>query len=103
MLVELCVALVLSVLINVVLFIKSKWNSVNTSAYNKDYENLKKEKNDLLEERGKLKGILEEKDININQINEIISKTKVYFGVGAINKINDILIDLKLIFLKQFV
>lgn len=70
MLVELCVALVLSVLINVVLFIKSKWNSVNTSAYNKDYENLKKEKNDLLEERGKLKGILEEKDININRLQE---------------------------------
>lgn len=36
-----------------------------------------------------------EKDININQINEIISKTKVYFGVGAINKINDILVNLK--------
>ena len=36
-----------------------------------------------------------EKDININQVNEIISRAKVFFGVGAINKIDDILKDLK--------
>ena len=36
-----------------------------------------------------------EKDININEVKEIISRTKVFFGVGAINKISDILVDLK--------
>ena len=36
-----------------------------------------------------------EKDINIHEVKEIISRTKVFFGVGAINKINDILVDLK--------
>ncbi len=36
-----------------------------------------------------------EKDINISEVKEIISRTKVFFGVGAINKINDILVDLK--------
>ena len=36
-----------------------------------------------------------EKDINISEVKEIISRTKVFFGVGAINKINDILSDLK--------
>ena len=36
-----------------------------------------------------------EKDININEVKEIISKSKVYFGVGAMYKINDILADLK--------
>ena len=36
-----------------------------------------------------------EKDINVNEVREIISRTKVFFGVGAINKINDILVDFK--------
>ena len=36
-----------------------------------------------------------EKDINIHEVKEIISRTKVFFGVGAINKINGILVDLK--------
>ena len=36
-----------------------------------------------------------EKDININQIQEIRVKTNVYFGVGAITKIEDIAKDLK--------
>ena len=36
-----------------------------------------------------------EKDININEVKEIISRAKVYFGVGAMRKIDDILKDLK--------
>lgn len=36
-----------------------------------------------------------EKDININEIREIRTRTNVYFGVGAIQKINDIAKDLK--------
>ena len=36
-----------------------------------------------------------EKDININEVREIRSRTLVYFGVGAIAKIADICKDLK--------
>ena len=36
-----------------------------------------------------------EKNININQVAEIRTRTTVYFGVGAINKIQDIAKDLK--------
>lgn len=36
-----------------------------------------------------------EKDVNINQIQEIRVKTNVFFGVGAITKIEDIAKDLK--------
>lgn len=36
-----------------------------------------------------------EKDININEVKEIISRAKVYFGAGAINKIDDIVKDLQ--------
>ena len=36
-----------------------------------------------------------EKDININDIREIRTRTSVFFGVGAIKKINDIVSDLK--------
>ncbi len=36
-----------------------------------------------------------EKDININDIREIRTRTSVFFGVGAIKKINDIASDLK--------
>ena len=36
-----------------------------------------------------------EKDVNINDIKEIRVKTNVYFGVGAISKIEDIAKDLK--------
>ena len=36
-----------------------------------------------------------EKDVNINQIQEIRVKTNVFFGVGAIAKIEDIAADLK--------
>lgn len=36
-----------------------------------------------------------EKDVNINEIREIRTRTNVYFGVGAIQKINDISRDLK--------
>lgn len=36
-----------------------------------------------------------ENDIDINEIKEIRTRTLVYFGVGAINKIQDILVDLK--------
>ncbi|MEG1582194.1 MAG: alcohol dehydrogenase, partial [Clostridia bacterium] len=36
-----------------------------------------------------------QKDININEVREIRSKTLVYFGVGAIAKIEDISKDLK--------
>ncbi len=36
-----------------------------------------------------------EKDININEVKEIRTRTIVYFGVGAIQKINDISKDLK--------
>ncbi len=36
-----------------------------------------------------------EKDVNINQIQEIRVKTNVFFGVGAISKIADIAADLK--------
>lgn len=35
------------------------------------------------------------KDININEVREIRSRTLVYFGVGAIAKIADICKDLK--------
>ena len=35
------------------------------------------------------------KDININEVREIRTRTNVYFGVGAINKIDDILKDVK--------
>lgn len=36
-----------------------------------------------------------EKDVNINQIQEIRVKTNVFFGVGAITKIDDIALELK--------
>lgn len=36
-----------------------------------------------------------EKDININEVKEIRTRTNVYFGVGAIQKISDIAKDLK--------
>ncbi len=36
-----------------------------------------------------------ENNININQVTEIRTRTNVYFGVGAINKIDDISKDLK--------
>ncbi len=36
-----------------------------------------------------------EKDININEVKEIRTRTMIYFGVGAIQKINDISKDLK--------
>ncbi len=36
-----------------------------------------------------------EKDVNINEIKEIRTRTNVYFGVGAIEKIEDIAKDLK--------
>ena len=36
-----------------------------------------------------------EKDININEVKEIRTRTTVYFGVGAIKKIEDISKDLK--------
>lgn len=36
-----------------------------------------------------------EKDININDVREIRTRTNVYFGVGAIHKIDDILKDIK--------
>ena len=36
-----------------------------------------------------------EKDININEVKEIRCRSTVYFGVGAITKINDIAKDLK--------
>lgn len=36
-----------------------------------------------------------EKDVNINEINEILCKSHVYFGVGAIKKIDDIVLALK--------
>ena len=36
-----------------------------------------------------------EKDIDINAVREIRSKTLVYFGVGAIAKMDDIAKDLK--------
>ena len=36
-----------------------------------------------------------EKDININEVKEIRTRTTVYFGVGAIQKINDISKDIK--------
>lgn len=35
------------------------------------------------------------KDININEVKEIRTRTNVYFGVGAIQKINDIAKDIK--------
>lgn len=37
-----------------------------------------------------------EKDINIHEVKEIRTRTTVYFGVGAIQKINDIAKDIKL-------
>ncbi len=36
-----------------------------------------------------------EKDVNINEIKEIRTRTNIYFGVGAIKKIEDIAKDLK--------
>ena len=39
--------------------------------------------------------IMWEKDININEVKEIRTRTNVYFGVGAIQKIDFILKDLK--------
>lgn len=36
-----------------------------------------------------------EKDININDVREIRTRTAVYFGCGAINKIEDIALDFK--------
>ena len=36
-----------------------------------------------------------EKDININEVREIRTRTLVYFGCGAIEKIEDIAKDLK--------
>ena len=36
-----------------------------------------------------------ENDIDINEIKELRVKTNVYFGVGAVNKIDDILKSLK--------
>ena len=36
-----------------------------------------------------------EKDINIREVKEIRTRTNVYFGVGAIKKIDDIAADLK--------
>ncbi|MBD5403211.1 iron-containing alcohol dehydrogenase [bacterium] len=36
-----------------------------------------------------------EKDININEVREIRTRTNVYFGVGAIQKIHDIAKDIK--------
>ena len=36
-----------------------------------------------------------EKDININDVREIRTRTNVYFGVGAIQKIHDIACDIK--------
>ncbi len=36
-----------------------------------------------------------EKDININEVREIRTRTNVYFGVGAIQKIHDIARDIK--------
>ncbi len=35
-----------------------------------------------------------ENDVNINDVKEILTKTKVFFGVGAIKKIDDIVEDL---------
>lgn len=39
--------------------------------------------------------IMWEKDININEVKEIRTRTNVYFGVGAIQKIKDIAKDIK--------
>ena len=36
-----------------------------------------------------------EKDFNVNVISEIRTRTTVFFGCGAINKINDITTDIK--------
>ena len=36
-----------------------------------------------------------EKDVNINEVKEILTKSKVFFGVGAIKKIDEISKDLK--------
>ena len=36
-----------------------------------------------------------EKDLNINEVREIRTRTCVYFGCGAINKMEDIAKDLK--------
>ena len=36
-----------------------------------------------------------EKDVNINEVKEILTKSKVFFGVGAIKKIDEIAADLK--------
>ena len=42
----------------------------------------------ILEKKGEF--IMWEKDININEVKEIRTRTTVYFGVGAIKKIDDI-------------
>lgn len=36
-----------------------------------------------------------EKDVNVNEVKEILTKTKVFFGAGAIKKIDEIAADLK--------
>ena len=36
-----------------------------------------------------------EKDVNINEVKEILTKSNVYFGVGAIEKIDEITEKLK--------
>lgn len=36
-----------------------------------------------------------EKDVNINEVKEILTKTKVFFGAGAIKKIDEIAADFK--------
>ncbi len=36
-----------------------------------------------------------EKDVNINEVKEILTKSKVFFGIGAIKKIDEISADLK--------
>ncbi|MBQ4114824.1 iron-containing alcohol dehydrogenase, partial [bacterium] len=36
-----------------------------------------------------------QKDINIHEVREIRTRTTVYFGCGAINKIHDVAVDFK--------
>lgn len=55
----------------------------------------KLQKNAILILYLKKESVMWEKDININEVKEIISRAKVFFGVGAMHKINDILVDLK--------
>ena len=49
----------------------------------------------ILSDRKRKELIMWEKDVNINQIQEIRVKTNVFFGIGAIEKIDDIAVDLK--------